>query len=77
MNPVARLAARIRLVAKSKVRCRITTAQRSVNGFNVQVDWSHSTATTKIEALQMMLAKVRCLPEVKLVISKRSNNERH
>lgn len=70
------IAQRIRAIAEQKIKVRITGKKRSRGGFYVWYPVGEhsapgSKARTKNEALQMLLAKVRCMPEIEFLITVR------
>lgn len=69
-SPNGHLAERIRRSAKSKIEVRITAAARSLHGFKVQADKEWFEASTKLEALQMLLTKVQCVKQRTYAITK-------
>lgn len=60
---------RIRKAAASKIKVRITTRKRSANGFTVAIGGAADTVPTKAQALQTLLARVRCLTTVNISIT--------
>lgn len=75
---------RIRAKAREKIKVRITGKKRSQGGFYVwwyerdgcgvgdaRISIHNATAKTKKEALQMLLAKVRCFAELDFAITPR------
>lgn len=62
---------RIRAIALSKIKVRITKRTRSTAGFTVESpdpDLSKVAVLTKAHALQNLLARVRCMPTINLTI---------
>jgi hypothetical protein len=64
---------RIRKAAASKVRVKITGRVRSKKGFIVNFPGGCCTVITKAEALQMLLAKVRCSNRLDFEITPRKS----
>ena len=68
---------RIRNTVVKKIKVHITNRKRSSTGFEVICLNEQSHATTKAQALQMLLAKVRCMDEIKIAIVVNPGKDTH
>jgi len=62
---------KIRKAAQKKLYVGITNRKRSKHGFFVNTPSGSKYAATKAEALQMLLAKIRCMDGIMLSITVR------